>query len=155
MGSDSIISLSNDYLSRLSGRYEDTICYLTFEIKNSRMEVPVFIGMDQTEDNIPQYPGKSMGYMDTPDPESIIMAFCSAIQPMVPMVTTQVLDFGTQFSPTNQLFQGCTKCASVMALTLMPSSLPVPQPPAYIIEQAAMVEVGEGKIVSPWARTTG
>ena len=36
-GSDSIISLSNDeYLSRITGRYENTIRYLAFEIKNSR-----------------------------------------------------------------------------------------------------------------------
>ena len=35
-GSDSIISLSNDeYLSRITGRYENTIRYLAFEIKNS------------------------------------------------------------------------------------------------------------------------
>ena len=36
-GSDSIISISNDeYLSRITGRYEDTIRFLAFEIKNSR-----------------------------------------------------------------------------------------------------------------------
>ena len=36
-GSDAIFSLSNDeYLSRITGRYEDYIRYLAFEIKNSR-----------------------------------------------------------------------------------------------------------------------
>ena len=36
-GNNTIISLSNDeYLSRITGRYSTTICYLAFDIKNSR-----------------------------------------------------------------------------------------------------------------------
>ena len=86
------------------------------------LDVPVPIDMDQIEDNTSPYPGQSMGYMDTPEPDLIIWVFFFPIQPMVLMGTSQVLDFGIQSSPTDQLFQGCTKCASGMVMTLMPSS---------------------------------
>ena len=86
------------------------------------LDLLVLIHMDQTGDNTSPYQGQSMGYMVTPDPELIILVFSSPIQPMVPTGTTLVRDFGIQFSPTDQLFQGCTKCASGMVLTLMPFS---------------------------------
>ena len=112
-------------------------------------ELPVFIVMDQTQDNISQSPVQSMGYTDTLDPDSIILVFSSPIQPMVPTGTSQVLDFGIQFLPTDQLFQGCTKCASGEVPILIPSNSPISQPLAHTIQQVAMVEVGEGRLVSP------
>ena len=118
-------------------------------------DIPVLIGMDQTEDNTSPYLGQFMGYMDSLEPELIILVFSSLTQPMVPTGTTRVLDFGIQFSPTDQPFQGCTKCASGMVLTLMPSSLPISQPLEHTIQQVAMVEVGELRVVSPWAQTKG
>ena len=110
--------------------------------------------MDQTGDNTSPYLGQSMGYMDTLEPDSIILVFSSPIQLMVPTGTTLVLDFGIQFSPTNQLFYGCTKCAGEVPI-LMPSNSPISQPLAHTIQQVAMVEVGKGKVVSPWRQTKG
>ena len=96
---------------------------------------PVLISMDQTEDNTSPYLGQSMGYMDSLEPELIILVFSSLTQPMVPTGTTRVLDFGIQFSPTDQPFQGCTKCASGMVVMLMPSNLHISQPLAHTTQQ--------------------
>ena len=119
------------------------------------LDIPVPLDMDQTEDNTSPYLGQSMGYMDTPETDLIILVFFSPIQPMVPTGTSRVLDFGIQSSPTDRLFQGCTKCASGMVLKLMPSNSPISQPLAHTIQQVAMVEVGEERVVSPWAQMKG